>query len=136
MYDSLDAETSTFADATRILFNVKVEKRIPALSFSAITATVFNSGATIGFKYVANGDAEATQSSVPFTGYYTITCTDPDTGAPVTSDDIWFGWNYSTIIDIISESIPFLADKVYVYNGVAEGMTDRWYWDNYRKFSI
>lgn len=120
MYDLIDAETSTFADAVRILFNVKVEKRISTLSFSAITATVFDSGASINFKYVANGDAEATQSSDPLYGYFTITCTDPDTGAPVTSDDIWYGWNYNNIIDKVSESIPFLSDKVYVYNGIAE----------------
>jgi len=136
MYDVNGAETSTYADATRILFDVKVERRISTLSFSAITATVFDSGATINFYYVANGDSSAVQSSDPLYGHFTITCTDPDTNLPVTSNDIWYGWNYQNIMDTISESIPFLADKVYVYNGVAEGVDDRWYWDNYRKFYI
>ena len=137
MYDVDGAETSTYADAASIMFNIKVEKRITSLSFAAITATVFDSGATINFYYVANGDsAPAVQSSDPLNGHFTITCTDPDTGESVVSGDMWYGWNYNNFMDVINVSMPFLADKIYIYNGVAEGVDDRWYWDNYRKFYI
>lgn len=102
MYDDLGAETSTFADAASIMFDMQVEKRITFLSFASITATVFNSGASINFYSVSNGDASAVQSSDPLNGYFTITCTDPDTSEQVTSDDMWFGWNYNNFMDVIN----------------------------------
>ena len=74
MYDELEAETSTFADATRILFTLQTSRRISGASFSAIVETVYDSAATIIFKYPGNNDPDAVLSSAPLGGSFTITC--------------------------------------------------------------
>lgn len=136
-YDETDAVVGDLASAAlgKTVFTVKLQKRINGYSFQGITATVTDS-TVINFYYPANGDSEATASSAPLGGYFTITCTDPDTSIPYTTSNIGWWTNGNTISQTINKEIPFLADKTFGYDGDRESLDDRWYWENYRKFFI
>jgi hypothetical protein len=59
------------------------------------------------------------QSSPPFSGKYTITCTDLDGIAWTTSDLDWY--NDAMWVEYhITENIPFLANKVTVRDAKVE----------------
>ena len=90
MYDELDVETSDFSLAAKIVFTVKLNKRIEGSSFASVQETVYDSDAVITFKYPANSDPEAISSSAPLGGYFTIKCEDPDTGEIKSTDNL--GW--------------------------------------------
>lgn len=96
LYDENDVVTTDFNSAERMTFEVKVERRMNDPSFVDVTATVFNSAATINLYFptgepvIDGGYDPAVEGSDQLEGYFTITCTDPDDNLPYTTQNI--GW--------------------------------------------
>lgn len=131
MKDVNGTVVTTFADAALVYYNVTLTRRLSGYSFADLTATVFNSAATITIRSPANSDDGTVASSAPFAGYFTITCMDslsnPSVPIPVTTRDIGWWENAKTISNIISADIPFLSS---VTTGMDSYSSDsqRQYW--------
>ena len=86
--------------------------------------TIGDSTATITFKYPANSDVEATASSAPLAGYFTITCEDPETGENITTGNQHYAINGAWLAYNMNLDIPFLSSAVIGFDGTAEGTSD------------
>lgn len=129
------------SEAARIVFNVKLEKRIDGFSFSSVTITVFDSAVGETYYPAIKDDAlgiapDAVASSAPLGGTFTLKCTDPATNIEYESSEFNWGWQAKHIANTLQQDIPFLASAVVGFDGVSDPLDDRWYWENYRKFHL
>ena len=109
MYDVNQAVTTLTANAKSYSYSVTVLKQIKGYSINSITATKVGTNATI----TPTPPIRGVPSSAPINGSYSIVCTDP-AGKTWTTPDINYGTNTDWIQNIITNSIPFLADKIDV----------------------
>ena len=143
LYD-VDDNVITATDmgtVARIVFNVKLEKRINGYSFSSVEITVFDSATGNTYYPAIRDDAlliaqDAVTSSAPLGGGFTLKCTDPETSTEYESREFSWAWQAKHIANSLQEDIPFLASAVVGFDGVADPSDDRWYWENYRKFHL
>ena len=109
MYDVNQVVTTLTSAAKSYSYTVTVLKQIRGFSINSITATKVGTNATI----TPTPPIKAIKSSAPINGSYSIVCTDPS-GKTWTTPDINYGTNSDWIQNIITNSIPFLADKISV----------------------
>jgi hypothetical protein len=124
MFNDLGEETTDSALAVAYTFAVKLQNVIEGFSTNAVTVKKVSTEST--FEIIAPNKG-GIQSTPPISGYYQITCQD-HTGIDHTSSDIKFDTNPIWITRAISESIPFLADKVealydYKYSTYVNGVS-------------
>lgn len=111
MYD-VNAQVTTNATlATSYVYNITLLKLITGVSLKAATVKLIGTNSTFTF----TPPSLAIQSSLPLNGSYTIQCTD-ELGNKFTTGDIAYNTNQVWVQNMITNSIPFLADKVEVMN--------------------
>jgi len=109
MYDANLAVTTSAVDAKSYNYQVQLLRQITGYSINSISATKVGTNATIAITPPLKG----IKSSAPLNGSYAIVCTDPR-GKVWTTPDIKYNTGLHWVQNIMTNSIPFLADQVDV----------------------
>ena len=119
MYDANSVVTDNASSASSYVYTVKLLKTIDGISTKAVTGVAVTSEAS----FAAVPPMQSVTSTPPIKGQFSVTCTDAS-GIDHTSTPMDFDNNAVHIEYYISQSVPFLADRIKVHYDWAYSYAD------------